>query len=189
MAEPHVVVLGAGLAERFGGGKLDAPCAGKPLGCWVLEAVRHAGLAPGTLVVGPGSAHFADRSAGWSLLVNPHPEEGLGSSLALAAQQALARGDEAMLVLLADMPLVSADYLRMLGSSPAPAATRYPEGHAGVPAMLDRELLKQATQLTGDRGAGPLLAGAALLNPPPGMLRDVDTPEDLTEAERQLLAR
>lgn len=189
MAEPHVVVLAAGRGERFGGGKLDAPCAGKPLGCWVLGAVEAAGLDPGTLVVGPGSAHFADRSPGWSLLVNPHPEEGLGSSLALAARRALARGDAALLVLLADMALVSAGYLRELAATAAPAATRHQDGRPGVPAVLDRALLEQTARLTGDHGAGAMLHGVTLLEPPPGMLRDVDTAEDLAEVERQLLAR
>lgn len=189
MADPHVVVLAAGRGERFGGGKLDAPCAGKPLGGWALDAVAGAGLAPGTVVVGPGGAHFADTSAGWKLLVNPRPEAGLGSSLALAARAALARGDEALLVLLADMPLVTPGYLRELAATPPPAATSQPDDHAGVPALLDRGLIERAARLTGDRGAGPLLEGATLLDPPPGMLRDVDTAEDLSDVERQLLAR
>jgi len=189
MAEPHVVVLAAGRGERFGGGKLDADCAGRPLGCWTLEAVRHAGLAPGTVVVGPGSAHFADASPGWKLLVNPRPEDGLGSSLALAARASLARGDQALLVLLADMPLVTADYLRELAAATPPAGTCHPDDHAGVPALLDRELIAKAAGLTGDRGAGPLLEHVRLLAPPAWTLRDVDTAEDLAEVEAQLLAR
>lgn len=188
MAEPHVVVLAAGRGERFGGGKLDATCAGKPLGGWVLDAVADAGLDAGTLVVGPGSVHFADGHPGWKLLVNPHPEEGLGTSLALAAQAALARGDPALLVLLADMPLVTSAYLRRLAATRPPAATGHADDHAGVPALLDRALIEKAATLSGDRGAGPLLETATLLDPPVGMLRDVDTPEDLAEVE-QILSR
>jgi CTP:molybdopterin cytidylyltransferase MocA len=186
MAEPHVVVLAAGRGERFGGGKLDAICAGKPLGCWVLDAVADAGLAPGTLVVGPGGVHFADARPGWDLLVNPQPEQGLGTSLALAARAALARGDQALLILLADMPLVTPAYLRELAATKPPAATGQPDDHAGVPALLDRALMEKAATLTGDRGAGPLLSAATLLDPPAGMLRDVDTVEDLAELEAAL---
>jgi CTP:molybdopterin cytidylyltransferase MocA len=122
-------------------------------------------------------------------LVNPAPDEGLGSSLALAARLALMGGEEALLVLLADMPLVSAAYVSKLAGQAAPAATRYPKGHAGVPALLDGGLMELASRLTGDHGAGPLLKEATLLEPPLGMLLDVDTPEDLAEVERQLLAR
>ena len=53
----------------------------------------------------------------------------------------------------------------------------------------DLKLIERAARLTGDRGAGPLLRGATLLDPPSGMLRDVDTADDLAEVERQLLAR
>ena len=35
-----VAILAAGSARRFGGGKLDADCAGQPLGAWVLAAAR-----------------------------------------------------------------------------------------------------------------------------------------------------
>jgi CTP:molybdopterin cytidylyltransferase MocA len=180
MAEPAVAVLAAGRGTRFGGGKLEAPCAGKPLGRWALDAGAAAGLAPGTIVTGPEGVSFAE---GWTALVNPQPERGLGSSLALAAQAALDRGEGALLVLLADMPLVTANYLRELAGSTAPTATRQPDGRPGVPAVLDRALMEAAAALTGDRGAGPLLAGATLLDPPTGILRDVDTPEDLAAVE------
>jgi molybdenum cofactor cytidylyltransferase len=183
MAEPFVAVLAAGLSTRFGGDKLEAMCAGKPLGRWAIEAVEAAGLRPGTIVTGPEGVSFA---GGWTRAVNPEPEAGLGSSLALAARL-VPSGKEALLVLLADMPLVTPEYLRELAARTAPAATRYPDGHAGVPALLDRNLIEKAARLTGDRGAGPLLRGATLLDPPPGMLRDVDTAEDLAEVEAELL--
>jgi len=183
MGRPAVTVLAAGLGTRFGGDKLEAMCAGRPLGRWVIEAVEAAGMGPGTIVTGPEWVTFA---SGWTRAVNPEPEAGLGSSLALAAR--LARGKPSLLVLLADMPLVSAAYLRELASRSAPAATRYPDGHAGVPALLDPSLMERAERLGGDRGAGPLLRRARLLDPPAGMLRDVDTPEDLAEVERMLAA-
>jgi molybdenum cofactor cytidylyltransferase len=183
MAEPFVAVLAAGRGTRFGGGKLEAACAGKPLGRWVLEAVEDAGLGPGLVVTGPEGVSFAE---GWTRVINPTPEAGLGSSLALAAQLALEGGEETLLVLLADMPLVTPGHLRELAALPAPAATRQTDERAGVPALLDRALIEIAAALSGDRGAGPLLVGAALLDPPPGMLADVDEPHDLASVERVL---
>lgn len=185
MAEaPLVAVLAAGRGTRFGGGKLEVLCAGKPLGRWAIEAVEAAGLGPGLIVTGPEGVSFAE---GWTRLVNPEPEAGLGTSLAIAADAA--RGSSALLVLLADMPLVRPGYLCTLAATAAPAATRQHDGRAGVPALLDRAMLEQAATLTGDRGAGPMLAGARLLDARPGSLRDVDTQDDLAEVERQLLAR
>ena len=182
LVAPLVAVLAAGRATRFGGGKLDADCAGRPLGRWALDAVAAAGLPAGMIVTGPNGAPWA---VGWQKISNPRPEEGLGTSLALAAHAALAMDAPALLVLLADMPLVDPAHLRRLAAS-APAATRHPDGRPGVPALLDRALIEQAARLTGDRGAGPLLAHAPLLDAPPGTLADVDTPEDMAEAVRML---
>lgn len=184
--KPLVAVLAAGLGTRFGGGKLEAACAGKPLGRWAIEAVEAAGLGPGIVVTGPESVSFAP---GWTLLVNPRPEDGLGSSLAIAARRVLAEELPALLVLLADMPLVTGNYLGELTAVGAPAASRQSDGRPGVPALLDRHLIEEASQLAGDRGAGPLLNGAILLDPPAGLLLDVDRPADLAEVERQLSAR
>ena len=183
MGKPAVAVLAAGLGTRFGGNKLEAICAGKLLGQWVIDAVEAARLGPGTIVTGPEGASFAE---GWTALVNPHPEQGLGASLALAAQAALSDEAQSLLVLLADMPLVSSGYLRELAAAPAPVATRQSDGRGGVPALLDRALIGIAARLTGDRGAGPLLAGVAQLEAPPGILRDVDTEEDLAAVESVL---
>ncbi len=182
MARPLVAVLAAGRGTRLGGNKLEAPCAGKPLGRWAIEAVEAAGLGPGVIVTGPEGVSFAD---GWTRAVNPHPAAGLGTSLAVAA--ALSAGRERLLIVLADMPLITADYLRALAAHAAPAASRYPESHAGVPALLDRHLIERAASLTGDRGLGALLKPAHLLDPPPGMLRDVDTADDLGEVEQTLV--
>ncbi|MEO6152537.1 MAG: NTP transferase domain-containing protein [Croceibacterium sp.] len=181
MAEPLVAVLAAGRAERFGGGKLAASCAGKPLGRWVIEAAERAGLGQGLIVTGSEGASYAP---GWTALVNPNPEVGIGSSLALAARHALDAGAGSLLVLLADMPLLDAGYLQRLAAAAAPAATRYPKGHAGVPALFDRALLEQASALTGDRGMGPLLRAATLFDAPDGMLADVDTAADLANVVR-----
>ena len=71
MGRPAVAVLAAGLGTRFGGGKLEAPCAGKPLGRWAVEAVEAAGLGPGTIVTGPEWVSFA---GGWTRAVNPAAE-------------------------------------------------------------------------------------------------------------------
>ena len=190
MARPLVALLAAGRASRFGGGKLDAPCAGKTLGQWTLDALHAAGLPPGIAVVPPAPLLFLPKT--WDRIPNPSPEAGLARSVALAAQAAKARGAEALLIALADMPLMSGAFLAGLAETRAPAATRWPEGRPGVPALLPAEMFDAAIALTGDSGAGKLLAGRAdlrLLEAPADMLLDVDTREDLARAERLLAAR
>ena len=180
-AGPLVAVLAAGLGSRFGGGKLDADCAGKPLGRWALDAVTAAGLAPGVVVVGPSAPGFA-LASGWALVTNSHPEAGLGGSVALAAAAAMAQHRDLVLVL-ADMPLVAPAFLADLAAHSGAAATRHPDGRAGVPALLPLAVLGKVAQLAGERGAAQLLAGMdglTLLDPPPGMLADVDRQADLS---------
>lgn len=207
---PLVAVLAAGLAIRFGGGKLDAACAGRPVGQWVLDAVLAAGLGgaddPGLIVCGHQPPGFALAAPGWRLLANPAPERGLGSSLALAAAAARARGRD-LFVLLADMPLIDPAYLRWLaglaGASGAQgaaavgaAATLYPDGGIGVPARLPLGVLGDFAALGesgGESGGGAALLrgvpGLVLGRPEAGMLADIDTPADLARAAIVLAAR
>jgi len=186
---PLVAVLAAGLASRFGGGKLDACCAGRRLGAWALMRVAGAGLPSGIIVTGPQPPAFALEAPGWSVVANPAHAKGIGTSLALAAAEALRRGAPALLVLLADMPLIDAALLRRLAQARRPTAMRYPGGRPGVPALLPAPLLAPLRQLTGDRGAAALLQAALgldLVEPPAGMLLDVDSAADLARAEALL---
>lgn len=193
MTEPRVLpaVLAAGRATRFGGGKLDAPCAGRPVGRWVLDAVAGAGLGPGICVTGPEPPRFLADAPGWQLEVNPHPAGGLAGSLAAAARAAEARGSGALLVLLADMPLVTPSLLTRLVATEGPAATDHGGGRPGVPALLPRALFGALLAACGDRGAARLLAevpGVVLVKPAAAELLDIDTPGDLARAEALLAA-
>ncbi len=187
---PLVAVLAAGLGTRFGGGKLDADLAGKPLGQWALDAAADARLAPGLLVTGPQPPAFA-LASGWQLLSNPHPEAGLGGSVALAAAAAMAERRD-LLLLLADMPLVTPEFITRLAAQTGAAATRQADGSAGVPALLPLALLPKAAALEGARGAAQMLreiAGLVLLDPPAEMLHDVDRPQDLAAAATLLAGK
>lgn len=182
-----VALLAAGGATRFGGGKLDAPCAGKPLGRWALEAalsVPHDRLA---VVVGDPAPEFA---RGCELLVNPRADEGLGTSAALAARWAT--GSDALLILLADMPLVTRGTLLKLASANGPAAVTYPGHRPGAPACFPAALFPALEELTGDSGAAQILRGLAnvtLIDASGEERRDVDRPEDLAEVAAVLRPR
>jgi CTP:molybdopterin cytidylyltransferase MocA len=188
-----VAILAAGRASRFGGGKLDALCAGKPLGQWVLDAVVASGAAPGLIVVGPDAPAFTQEAMldGWTLATNPAPEEGLGGSVALAARHAECLGCDALLLLLADMPLVTPEVITaLLAAAAGPVAVRYPSGRPGVPARFPAAMFAELAELDGDRGAAVLLkdrADLAFVETSPDMLTDVDDPAGLIRAEALLL--
>ena len=99
-----VAILAAGSARRFGGGKLEADCGGRPLGQWALEAARTLDPAALGVVVGDAAPHSVH---GAEIVRNPYALHGLGTSASAAARWAIDREADALLVMLADMPLVS----------------------------------------------------------------------------------
>ena len=127
------------------------------------------------------------------LVENPDHASGLASSLR-AGLSAFPDAVEAVVVVLGDMPRITAAHLDGLaeayaGASPRPAAV-VPvfEGQRGNPVLLNRRLLAQdLAALTGDAGAGRLLAGREDVLEIEGEAAnrlDVDTPEGLASIGR-----
>ena len=99
-----IAVLAAGSAERFGGGKLDVPVAGKPLGRWALDTAMQIDSALVAVVGSDPKPAFAE---GAELIANGYARKGIGTSVSAAARWAMQARADALVVLLADMPLVS----------------------------------------------------------------------------------
>ncbi len=181
---PLLAILGAGRATRFGADKLGAMLAGKPLALHALAAAQATGL-PLVWIAGDPSPTYLP--ADLEILNNPDAATGLATSVGFAAGIAHDRGYPALLIHLADMPCVGAALLARLAASLAPAACAHPGGRPGVPALFPARLYPDLIAVSGDRGAGPLLAqlpGLTLLHPDAAELLDVDTPAALAEAGR-----
>jgi CTP:molybdopterin cytidylyltransferase MocA len=184
--ELAIAILAAGAGARFGGGKLDAEVAGKLLGSYAVEAARPLGVPK--IVVARPVPEFANEAMALGdaqLLKNKRADDGLGTSVALAALQALAAGADALLLLAADMPLVTTVNLRKLAEACAPgrpAAVAYPDGSPGIPACFPSDWFAALAGLEGDKGAGALLreADVTLIEVPHEELADIDTAEDLS---------
>jgi len=140
------------------------------------EVLRAGGCDPVFVVVRPGVT-----AAG--AVVNPDPASGLRSSLQLgidAAQQC-----EAVAVLLADLPGVSADAVAGVldGWRPGRIAVATYEGVRGHPIVMSPDLWREAIALAApDEGARALQrARPELVDevPLPGDPADLDTPADL----------
>lgn len=183
---PLLAILGAGSASRFGADKVSQCCAGKPLGRWALDAALGAGY-PVVWVAGGTRPAFVDGLC--EILTNRRACEGIASSVACAAQAATARGVDALLVTLADMPLVGTGLLNRLVHAGAPSACVHPGRKPGVPALFPGASFAALGGLAGDSGAGRVLRdlpSLSLVPTEPWELLDVDTPANLAEAAWRL---
>lgn len=187
MIEPGeiaVVLLAAGLSRRFGDAdKLAAPYEGKPLALHAADLVASIPFGRRLAVCRHGSALVpALEARGFTVVLNPHPETGMGSSLALAAREASRSAAAAMMVLLADMPAVApAHLLRLMAAfTPARDIVASTAGVASTPpALFGRPHFPDLAALAGDTGARALLADATLVEAPGSELIDIDRPEHL----------
>ncbi len=185
-----IALLAAGDARRFGGGKLDAELLGEKIGYRALAPALALRLGRPKIVTGkpvPGFASEAMACGEATLLPNKRAQEGMGTSVALAAMQAAAASASALLLLAADMPLVSTATLLALLEAVGPgrpSAVAYPDGSPGIPACFPPDWFPALAGLSGERGAGALLRDAAqvqLITISPDELQDIDTPAQLKQ--------
>lgn len=119
---------------------------------------------------------------------------GLGTSVALAARHALACGAPCLLLMLADMPLVTGAVLdRLAADCPngSASACRHDRGQPGIPAAWSAASLPILAAISSERGAKALLRQVEplrLIDTPATLLSDVDVPADLAVVEIALAA-
>lgn len=172
-----MVLLAAGQAKRFGGGKLMAEFRGRPLWERAARTAEVIEFSERVVVIEPDSP--IGSRLGWVRVENQFAEQGMGTSIA-AGVRALTDCDRVM-IMLADMPLVSRSHLDRLIAAQGVGFTRYPDGSAGCPAIFPRSVFPLLGTLDGDRGARSLnLADAELIAPSQKrQLTDIDEVSDL----------
>jgi molybdenum cofactor cytidylyltransferase len=183
------VVLAAGAASRFGGGKLRADLDGRPILRHVVDVAREARLDPIVVVVPPGGELDDLELESVRRVINPDPAEGLSSSVRLGLRALeLDEGVDAAVLLPGDQPRVRASVISTLvaalDASPATPFTvpRYAGDRGSNPVVARRAIWRLADELAGDRGFGPVLATHPELVrfvAVDGANPDVDTPADL----------
>jgi len=167
-----------------------------------LAHARAAGLVAGTIVVHrpeddavralateyrchPVETRVSDGELSWSLRTGIDAITGRGSP----------REDEALLICLADQPLLRLDVIRALveawsrsGVKAVRPSYREAPGEPGHPLLIDRSLWSLGVEMRGEAGFAPVLERHAISvraisvagdNP------DVDTPEDLKALDQQ----
>ncbi len=185
------LLLAAGQSRRFGPtSKLSADLAGQPVIARSAAALRRAGCAVQIAVTAdPGLAEWLPGVQ----LVPPRPgPPAHGLSLAAGVEAAAEVGADAVLVTLADMPLVPAAHLRALAARAAEtgrAATAAAGRSPMPPAVFPASDFPALMALTADAGARDLIAdleGRAVLEVPAAWLLDIDRPADLARAAELL---
>lgn len=186
-ADIAVVLLAAGRGTRFGGGKLAADLAGKPVVDHVAEQL--AGMAfSRRIVVCSGTTPAI---AGFERVTLAPGDAPLSRSIAtgVSAVSAIAR-EGAVLIVLADMPLVPADHFAsLIERFDGDRIGSHVGGRIMVPAVFGQRHFAALSSLEGDQGAAALLRDAASVPLDEELALDIDTPDDLARAARLLQGR
>ena len=189
----QLILLAAGAGRRFGDHMPTLRAGSPPLILQTLTALR-AGLGPAVrilAVVRPDALALQALLAaqGVEVTVCAQADAGMGASLAHAAAQV---GDDLpLLVALGDMPAIAPATLAAVRDALLAGASLVQpqwQGRRGHPVGFHRRWLPALRALQGDAGARHLLHTHAdqLLTLPvddPGILLDIDTPEQLAAIE------
>lgn len=191
------ILLAAGEGSRFGGGKLLAKLGdGTPVG---VRSARHlrAALDAVVAVVKPGDDALADMLRAEGVRVEVCPDAGLGMGQSLAHAVRASADADGWIVALADMPLIDvATITRIAEAVRAGALIAAPtyRGQRGHPVGFAGSLGSRLASLTGDAGARDIVRQEiarlqSIEVDDPGILADIDTPEQLNSVNAKPLAK
>jgi CTP:molybdopterin cytidylyltransferase MocA len=180
------LVLAAGEGRRFGGPKQLAELGRQPLLEFSVNALAAVRAIERIVVVLGANAELICEQADLSraeVIVADDWSEGIAASL--RAGVGVLHGADAIVVLLADQPLIGPRAIAAVLDGldrPEPATRATYGGVPGHPVLVERSLFAELAELRGDSGARDLLesVGAASVECAPlASADDVDTLEDL----------
>lgn len=189
-----IVLLAAGTSSRFGSLKQLEVIQGRSLVRRAADTALSTGL-PLWVVTGAQADRVQAELAGLALrcVHNPDWERGMGGSLSHGVREAGAHA-EALIVMLADQPLIEPDDLRALlqehvAHPVAIVAADHGDDTLGPPCLFPARDFPALIALDGDRGARALIRQQperVRRVPMPHAALDIDTPEDLARATAHL---
>jgi molybdenum cofactor cytidylyltransferase len=190
VARVAAIVLAAGRSSRMGPqNKLVADIGGMPMVRRVVETALASTARPVMVMTGHMAAEVAAALSGLdvTLVANPDYATGLASSLKVGIR-AVPDACDGALVLLGDMPLITAEHLGALvdafGVAPERIVVPVHEGRQGNPVIWPRRHFAELLQLEGDAGAKRLIGAhrqdvREVELATDGIFADIDTPEEL----------
>lgn len=189
--------MAAGASSRMGHNKLLVEFGGTPLVRRVVGVAARAGLDPVMAVLGHEAARVQEALEGMAceFVFNPAHDRGVNRSL-LEGVAALPPRAQAVVVLLADMPLVRADMIETLVAryreGAAPLVVSDYEGVPAPPTLFDRTLFPELGRAEGE-GCGREVvqrhrASADIVVWPRATLTDLDIPDDVARVKELMAA-
>jgi len=190
------IVLAAGTSSRMGEPKPLLDVGGRPLLERVLTTVRGSHVEDIVVVLGHAADRVRERISldGARTVVNAEYAKGMSTSIRAGIRAADARA-EGFLIVLGDQPFVSSATLDALiahrDGSRAEILIPTFDGKRGNPVLVDRSLSAEMQSITGDQGCRAIFGRHPehILEVPvrdPGILIDLDTPEQIARAEEAL---
>jgi molybdenum cofactor cytidylyltransferase len=195
------LVLAAGSSSRMGQNKLLLDLGGETVVHRAVRNATEAGLDSVVVVLGHDAGRVQAELLGLSCrsVVNPHHAKGVRTSLQLGVRE-IAADAHALVVVLADMPFVTAAMIRAVAEryreTGAPLViSQYGDARSADPVdappiLYDRSLFSELLSMTGERCAkrvvGQHRGEASILCWPEQSLRDIDVAEDYEFARAQM---
>lgn len=185
MPEVTGLLLAAGKSSRFGSQKLLHPVQGKTL---IEHSIASLSACDQIIAVIRDPDEPLQRllqSTGIDFVINPQAEQGMGSSIACGIRAI--ENSDAWCILPADMLFVTKSTTQRIVAElreGVPIAAPFFQGRRGHPVGFGSRFKHQLLALDGDSGARDILRAESNLVTrvdvdDPGVLIDIDTPEDL----------
>jgi molybdenum cofactor cytidylyltransferase len=189
------VVLAAGSSSRMGVNKLVLPLGDSTVLRRAVTTAAAGGLAPVLVVIGHEAERARAELAGLPCIAVPNPDHARGINTSLRAGiRAVPDGCAGAVVLLADMPFVTAEMVQTVvarfRSGDAPLVISVYGDVLAPPTLYGRELFPELGALEGE-GCGKRVmkrhrARALEVAWPPDVLGDLDVPADMQRIRAEL---
>jgi molybdenum cofactor cytidylyltransferase len=156
--ELSAIVLAAGLSSRMGQNKLLMDFKGEPMLAAVLRLVLSCGFREIILVISRETQAGIGAPASFTVVINPKPERGQGSSVALGANAA-SPDSRGIMFFQADMPLLDKNTVLAIVSTFDGKRITVPEAEGSLrsPAIFPAAFRGELAALAGDEGGRKLL--------------------------------
>lgn len=187
MIEPQsvvVILLAAGRGSRLGGRKLALPLGGAALGLHAARMLTDFRFKARVAVCSEDAPDFA--GLGFECVEAPQCQTALSRSIRVGMEAAEAHNPAAVLIALADMPLVPASHIAAMLAAFTDDRVATLAAAPQPPALFGAKHFAALRSLEGDRGAGALLHDAPTVALTASYALDIDIPEDLSRAEQLL---